>query len=191
MKNTHLIAPAIAALILAGCDEGREDARIVTPADEVAVGMADDDAYPVGGTMTPQQQDNFENFDRDAAVDEYTANRSAMGMGGADDAATGAAGADEGAATGAAEPPPLPPRSEMDFAFLDRNGDGRLSVGEYAIWAVRANPATAAPNDENRPFISTEQVNEAGQTFFFFDEDGDSYLSSGEFDAARSSARTP
>ena len=31
----------------------------------------------------------------------------------------------------------------------------------------------------------------AGQTFFYFDEDGDSYLSPQEFQAARNSARTP
>ncbi|MBL4896924.1 MAG: hypothetical protein JKY75_08700, partial [Erythrobacter sp.] len=40
-------------------------------------------------------------------------------------------------------------------------------------------------------YITTAQINEAGQTFFYFDEDGDSYLSDGEFSAARDSSRTP
>ena len=79
----------------------------------------------------------------------------------------------------------------MDFAYLDRNSDGRLSVAEYAIWAVRANPNTPVANDQTKPYISTDQINEAGQTFFYFDEDGNSYLSNAEFTTARNSARTP
>lgn len=85
----------------------------------------------------------------------------------------------------------LRPRSQMDFAFLDRNGDGQLSVAEYAIWAVRSNPRKPKPNDNNRPYTSVDQINEAGETFFYFDADGDTYLSPQEFGAARSSARTP
>ncbi|MCH2487176.1 MAG: hypothetical protein MK010_05475 [Erythrobacter sp.] len=85
----------------------------------------------------------------------------------------------------------LPARSQMDFAYLDRNSDGRLSVAEYAIWAVRANPNTPVENDQTKPYISTDQINEAGQTFFYFDQDGNSYLSQSEFTSARNSARTP
>jgi hypothetical protein len=201
MRHAKIIAPALAALIVAGCD-ARDDTEIVTPADEVGIGVEDDDAYPVGGTMTPEQQGNFEEFDRDAAMSEYETNRSAMtasdmngqAMSGGNGAMseTTQADASAGATGSAATPAPsLRPRSQMDFAFLDRNSDGQLSVGEYAIWAVRANPATSAPNDQTRPFISTEHLNEAGQTFFYFDENADSYLSRSEFDTARSSARTP
>ena len=85
----------------------------------------------------------------------------------------------------------LPARSQMDFAYLDRNSDGQLSVAEYAIWAVPANPNTPVENDQTKPYISTDQINEAGKTFFYFDEDGNTYLSDGEFTAARNSARTP
>ena len=79
----------------------------------------------------------------------------------------------------------------MDFAYLDRNSDGKLSVAEYAIWAVPSNPNPPVSNDQTKPYITTAQINEAGQTFFYFDEDGDSYLSDGEFSAARDSSRTP
>ncbi|KHK92236.1 hypothetical protein LK12_05125 [Novosphingobium malaysiense] len=86
---------------------------------------------------------------------------------------------------------PLRPRSAMDFAFLDRNDDGQLSVAEYAIWAVRSDPTEPKPNDETRPYTTQDQINEAGQTFFYFDKDADTYLSPEEFSAARASARTP
>ena len=85
----------------------------------------------------------------------------------------------------------LPARSQMDFAYLDRNSDGQLSVAEYAIWAVPANPNTPVENDQTKPYISTDQINDAGQTFFYFDEDGNTYLSESEFTTARNSARTP
>ena len=85
----------------------------------------------------------------------------------------------------------LMPRSQMDFAFLDRNDDGELSVAEYAIWALPADPDDPARNDARPPYLNQSQINEAGETFFYFDEDGDSYLSQSEFQAARNSARTP
>ena len=83
------------------------------------------------------------------------------------------------------------PRSQMDFAYLDRNDDGELSVAEYAIWALPAEPLDPARNDARPPYLNQSQINEAGQTFFYFDRDGDSYLSQSEFQAARNSARTP
>ncbi|MBI1404083.1 MAG: hypothetical protein GC147_12845 [Porphyrobacter sp.] len=210
MRHATLIAPAIAALLVGACND-RDDAAVAPAAVDEDVAMAPaDDAYPVAGEMNPEQQSNYESFDRDAAMQEYQTNSSAMAdgdaqaMGGSAQASgsdsQAMSGGQDNAASGAMQQnganmsgsvPALRPRSQMDFAFLDRNSDGKLSVGEYAIWAVRANPAKPKPDDNNRPFISTEQVNEAGQTFFYFDTDGDTYLSPSEFDAARASARTP
>lgn len=202
MKYAALAGSALASILLTGCNDQEEVA--VPPVDEVGVIVADD-AYPVGGTLTEQQQQNYDTFDRDLALREFESGMTDMsgdamasgttmdpampnGQGGnqASDMQPGQA---SGGMSGTANA--LRPRSQMDFGFLDRNGDNQLSVGEYAIWAVRANPASAAPNDGTRPFISTEQLNEAGQTFFYFDRDGNTYLSDEEFTTARNSAMTP
>ncbi len=85
----------------------------------------------------------------------------------------------------------LPPRSAMDFQWLDRNNDGKMSVAEYAIWAVPVAPGDPAPNDAKKPYMTSEEINQAGQTFFYFDQDGSTYLSPEEFTMARNSAMTP
>ena len=82
-------------------------------------------------------------------------------------------------------------RQNMTWGYLDRNDDDQLSVAEYAIWALPTHPTEPARNDAKAPYLTQSQINEAGQTFFYFDEDGDSYLSQAEFQAARNSARTP
>ena len=202
MNHTLVAGSAIASFLLIGCAEQEETE--VPEIDAVAV-VPTDDAYPVGGTLNEGQQANYDAFDREAATRDYEAGWTAMQQSGpADTAMAGATGSagdmtgNEAMASGATPSagsttsvPSLRPRSQMDFAFLDRNSDRQLSVGEYAIWAVPANPAKPAPNDQTRPFISTEQLNEAGQTFFYFDENGDTYLSESEFTKARNSAITP
>ena len=134
-------------------------------------------------------------MDRDAIAGEYDENRKAMSTGATSDSmATDEAGSTESGSEGsanAASDDTLRPRSQMDFAFLDRNGDDQLSVAEYAIWALPTDPGEPARNDAKAPYLTQSQINEAGQTFFYFDEDGDSYLSQSEFQAARNSARTP
>ena len=85
----------------------------------------------------------------------------------------------------------MPARSAMDFGWLDRNDDGKLSVAEYAIWAVPVDPNDPAPNDAKKPYMTSEEINEAGETFFYFDQDGSTYLSEQEFAMARNSAMTP
>lgn len=216
----HLIAMPLVAvtLSLAACNDP-EEVPVEPVAEETAAVM--DDAYPVGAPLNEQQQTNYDAMDRDAITTEYQTNRSAMmaegagsgmnnadmsgdsmatssatasndmsgsgdtAMSGSDNAMASSGTSSSGAMSG------LRPRGQMDFAYLDRNSDGKLSVAEYAIWAVRADPTEPKPNDNTRPFISPEQINEAGQTFFSFDQDGDTYLQQGEFDAARASARTP
>lgn len=218
---TILAVSTAALALTACSDQQDETPITQEAADDMDVAVPADDAMPAGGQLDETQQASYDAMDRRAVSDEYDANQDAMmaGNSGATDGGntmatdantsgnptttgtsmSGSANttaSDTGSAassgTGAADQAtPLRARSQMDFAYLDRNSDGRLSVAEYAIWAVRADPDTPVANDRTKPYISTEQINEAGQTFFYFDEDGDTYLSDGEFTAARNSARTP
>lgn len=203
MKNLLLATVAAACVAVAGCSS--EDVEN-TPIDDIDEVVAEDvEGYPVAGELSTEQQANFDALDRDAAVEEYDTNQAALTVteskesdaGGVTSDAAGTANSsddtpvDSVTAEESSNIEPLRARSAMDFAFLDRNGDGQLSVAEYAIWAVRSNPRKPKENDETRPFTSPDQINEAGKTFFYFDKDGDTYLSEDEFGAARSSARTP
>ena len=211
MKNFALIAVSATAIALAACSDNEtvEDDATIADTDTNADMMADD-AMPMGGDLSEDQQANYDAMDRQAVSDEYDANRDAMmsgdstggGMSGSDsmsgdnmsdrDMSENDMSGDDGMeGNDSAMSTSMPARSQMDFAYLDRNSDGQLSVAEYAIWAVPANPNTPVANDQTKPYISTDQINQAGQTFFYFDEDGDSYLSQGEFTTARNSARTP
>lgn len=73
----------------------------------------------------------------------------------------------------------------MTFAQLDRNRDGKLSVAEYAIYAVGVNPVSPAPNDRKRPHATADELNRAADTFFQYDADGSTYLSPAEFMTAQ------
>jgi hypothetical protein len=215
---TALISTA--SLALAACDSEDVENTPVDDIDEIVdedanQGMGDD-AYPVGGDLDTDQQSRYDEMDRQAVSDEYDRNRDTMNeemqAGGGmadgsmgDDAMAGQADggtsadasdssgdmADAGTSGSTGSASMMRPRSRMDFAFLDRNDDGELSVAEYAIWALPTDPGEPARNDAKAPYLTQSQINEAGQTFFYFDEDGDSYLSQSEFQAARNSARTP
>lgn len=76
-------------------------------------------------------------------------------------------------------------RSQMTWSYLDRNSDNQLSVAEYAIWAVPLDPTKPKPNDEKPPYVTAEQANKAADSFFYYDRDGDTYLSRQEFSNAR------
>jgi len=217
LKKFTILAVSTAALALAACSDQQDETPITQEAaDDMDVAVMDDDAMPVGGELNETQQASYDAMDRQAVSDEYDTNRDAMmaenssapsnsdAMGSNSDSMTGASSANTTSTSGgstsddsmadssdSSNVAALPARSQMDFAYLDRNSDGQLSVAEYAIWAVPANPNTPVENDQTKPYISTDQINEAGQTFFYFDEDGDSYLSNSEFTAARNSARTP
>ena len=205
LKNTIAITLASAGLLaLSACgDNDVDNTAMDTPAADMTTTDTAmmDDAYPVAGELTPAQQTAYDRMDRKAISDEYDTNNDAImtEYSGADTASDGAmaqSGQDssvtqnsqdmQGGATKT-----MPARGEMDFAFLDRNDDGKLSTAEYAIWAVPANPTKPKANDSTKPYLTQDQINEAGQTFFYFDEDGDTYLQPAEFEAARSSARTP
>lgn len=217
MKKLAFLAVSTAALALAACSDDPNETPITQEAaPDMDAEVLADDAMPVGGDLNETQQASYDAMDRQAVSDEYDTNRDAMmaesssasdnsdamesdtgsmsgSSGGASTSNTDSSSSNNAMAdnSGTSNVAALPARSQMDFAYLDRNSDGQLSVAEYAIWAVRANPNTPVANDQTKPYISTDQINEAGQTFFYFDEDGNSYLSNAEFTTARNSARTP
>ena len=217
MKKLAILAVSTAALALTACSDDPNETPITQEAaPDMDAEVLADDAMPVGGDLNETQQASYDAMDRQAVSDEYDTNRDTMmaesasasgtsaGTASNSDSMSGSSDANSTSNSstsnsndamadnsGSSNVAALPARSQMDFAYLDRNSDGQLSVAEYAIWAVRANPNTPVANDQTKPYISTDQINEAGQTFFYFDEDGNTYLSDGEFTAARNSARTP
>jgi hypothetical protein len=217
LKKLAFLAVSTAALALAACSDDPNETPITQEAaPDMDAEVLADDAMPVGGDLNETQQASYDAMDRQAVSDEYDTNRdnmmaeSSSASGNSDamasntDSMSGSSGGTSASTSdnsgsndamadnsGGSDVAALPARSQMDFAYLDRNSDGQLSVAEYAIWAVRANPNTPVANDQTKPYISTDQINEAGQTFFYFDEDGNSYLSNAEFTTARNSARTP
>jgi len=76
-------------------------------------------------------------------------------------------------------------RANMTWGYLDRDDDDKLSVAEYAIWAIPLDPNAPARNDETTPYLTSDQANKAADSFFYYDIDGDTYLSRREFTAAR------
>lgn len=204
-----------AALGLAACDSEDVENTPVDDIDEI-VDDSNDEAYPIGGDLNEDQQASLDAMDSQSVSDEYDRNMADMqtemesgggasdgSMGGASmsgsgstdsdetssDSSTSASGTSsaEGAMNGTGSS--MPSRSKMTFGYLDRNDDGKLSVAEYAIWALPTDPKPPEPNDALGPHLTQDQINEAGQTFFFFDDDGDTYLSQDEFQDARNSGR--
>lgn len=202
---------SVAALGLAACDSEDIENTAVDDIDEIVDEDVNTEGYPVGGELTQDQQTNYDAMDRKAVSDEYDTNmadmQAEMEAGGSmaasstssDGATGGAAMAESGSAssnnmsgsdsTMSGSGTSMPARSQMSFSYLDRNDDGRLSVAEYAIWALPTNPNPPEPNDALGPHLTQDQINEAGQTFFYFDDDGDTYLSQEEFQDARNSSR--
>ncbi|MDT0574887.1 hypothetical protein RM533_01665 [Croceicoccus sp. F390] len=153
--------------------------------------------------LNPDQQAALGRIDTDAVNTEYgelraqiarempsapdiAANQGASNTTSTTDANSSAgANSSGGSTSGTTATPSMPSRANMDFAYLDRNDDGKLSVAEYAIWAVGVDPNEPKPNDNTKPFLTQDQINEAGQTFFYYDKDGTTYLSQAEFQQAR------
>lgn len=203
---------SVAALGLAACDSEDVENTPIDDIDEIVDEDVNDEPYPVGGTLNEDQQANYDAMNRQDVSDEYDANmeamRSEMGANGSmtTDGASGESAADTGAMNsggngqsdasmsdgsmaGSSTGSAMPARGDMEFSWLDRNDDGQLSVAEYAVWALPTDPAPAEPNDAIAPHLTQDQINEAGQTFFYFDDDGDTYLSQEEFQDARNSGR--
>ncbi|ABC63503.1 hypothetical protein [Erythrobacter litoralis] len=113
---------------------------------------------------------------------------------GSDDASSGSSSANAGSSADSSGSNAMPTRdsttnmrtrASMTWSYLDRNDDNRLSVAEYAIWAIPLDPTNPKPNDEVPPYVTPTQANKAADSFFYYDVDGDTYLDRREFTAAR------
>jgi len=196
MRNFKTFAAASGlAMALAACGQEPET-EVVTPEPMETEMATTADADPMGRdyTLTPEAQERRASFNIDDFNTEYSAMRDEdMAGSGTSDASgsdtTGGTGegmsADAGASGSGGD---LRDRSAMTWEFLDRNSDGQLSVAEYAVWAIPVDPNEPKPNDEKKPYVTAEQANKAADSFFYYDQDGNTYLSQSEFTNARSGA---
>lgn len=201
MRNFKMTLAAATglALTLAACGDEPD----VVAEDEVA--MADQTmAEPVAAEFDPLSRDYVLSdearerrtaFDMEAFNTEYgelrdQPNRASSGDQGMEGSGTTGSNGNMAASNSASGNmgSSMPSRSEMDWAYLDRNSDGRLSVAEYAIWAIPVDPNEPKPNDERKPYVTADQANRAADSFFYYDQDGDTYLSQSEFSNARRGA---
>lgn len=186
-------------LTLAACgDDNVEEAdETATMTETETLAVVDVDPLARTYTLTPEQQAARDAYDVEALQTEYRGyydeiRASAGTTGTTSTTATAGSTADSGSTTsgsqqaGATASAGRMDRSSMDFSYLDRNGDGQLSVAEFAIWAVPVDPNAPKPNDETKPYLTADQANSAADAFFYYDQNGDTYLSQQEFDSARS-----
>ena len=147
-------------------------------------------------TLSPEQQERRNALDMPELEREYTgyveedraaAGASGMGAGAGNDSASN--GSDSGNAAGSAsaqQGASLPAPANMSFSDLDRNDDGKLSVAEWAIYAVGVDPTVKKGEDDQKPpYATADQLNRAADGFFAYDTDGDTYLQEGEFEQAK------
>ncbi len=153
------------ALALAACGEKEAAEPATEQTEEVAVAPQEFDPASRDYTLSAAAQERRDGFDQAAFMSEFDGYRA--------DAApkADAAGAD-GAATAA-------DRGAMNWSSLDRDADANLTVAEYAIWAIALDPAAADAK------VTAEQAAKAADSFFYYDLDGDGFLSQREFTSAR------
>ena len=203
MKRLCAIAASASLFALAACGDAEEEAGSeVAVADQPPVTAEEYDPMARDYVLSEEAQTRRAAFDADGFNTEYAGYRDAIvaeaddeGTIEADeDADTNGAGGDAQATSERSSPQPIGPRDantnmrarkDMSWSYLDRNSDNRLSVAEYAIWAVPLDPTEPKANDQRRPFVTAEQANKAADSFFYYDIDGDTYLDRREFTAAR------
>lgn len=202
-RKTTLVLATGMAFALAACGDNEAETVVPDPAlVETEAGMVVDfDPMTRDYVLDEAATTRRAAFDADAFNREYEGYRNDISTEQDTDESTAAerqadmAGTD-GATQTAASATPRPmgtrdatsnmrARSDMGWSYLDRNDDGKLSVAEYAIWAIPLDPANPKPNDETKPFVTAEQANKAADSFFYYDRDGDTYLSQREFTSAR------
>lgn len=192
MKPIQTLALASGlALALAACgDDDAEEVDVAAVETETVAPAVEFDPMTRDYQLTGEAQTRRAGFDVDAFQTEYrgyrdeiTASGESPGGSTPDPEATATGGTGQAAAgsTGTG----MPDRRSMSWTYLDRNGDGKLSVAEYAIWAIPLDPNAPKPNDQTKPYVTAEQANKAADSFFYYDTDGDTYLSQREFTAAR------
>lgn len=172
--------PAVLAAALAACggDETQIDERIVdgsTPVPPSGEIVTVFEPLSREYTLTSEQQSRRDELNMEEFQSEYGRQREAIVAVG-DPSKAGTASPDTSVSSAGG----LRPRGQMDFGYLDRDGDGRLSVAEYAIWAV---PIDTGNNQ--RPYLTSEQARRAADSFFYYDADGDTFLQPGEFEVVR------
>lgn len=210
MRNFKtLVAVSGLAMALAACEQDPATEVVVPePMEETDTATtADVDPMTRDYTLTPEAQERRSSFNVDDFNTEYTEmqdqNMSASGTTGTSGSAgtSGTSGTSDsgqmagnagsnasGSMASSGSSGGLRDRSAMTWEFLDRNSDGQLSVAEYAIWAIPVDPNKPKPNDELKPYVTAEQANKAADSFFYFDQDGNTYLSQSEFMNARRGA---
>ncbi|WP_147270779.1 hypothetical protein [Alteripontixanthobacter maritimus] len=190
LTRTSLLAASTLTLALAACGEPEvaENNDVV-----VAEPKAEYDPMAQDYTLSEAAAERRAEFDADAFNSEYDGYRTDI-LEEKDDvkAVPEPAGQDmENASQAQSDTPKrdansnMKAREDMTWSYLDRNGDGKLSVAEYAIWAVPLDPNAPKANDETKPYVSAEQANKAADSFFYYDVNGDTYLSQREFTSAR------
>lgn len=73
----------------------------------------------------------------------------------------------------------------MSFEQLDEDHNGKLSVAEFAVFATGLDPTAPKPNDQKMPYATADQLNTAADSFFYYDQNGDTYLQPDEFARAK------
>lgn len=200
MKKYHLSLATATALAsaLAACGEpdvAETDGSAVedSAVEDYVSEVADYDPSSRDYTLSEEAQARRDAFDEGVFQDEYGSYRDEI-MSEQVRLIDEGAGEEQDPAEAQAASEPRDPqtnmraRENMTFSYLDRNDDGRLSVAEYAIWAIPLDPTEPKPNDENAPYVTADQANKAADSFFYYDRDGDTYLSQSEFSAARTGA---
>ena len=185
--TTLLAATATLALTLGGCGDADDDVDAVVVAETTPAVTAEFDPMSRDYEMSDEAAERRGQFDEAAFQDEYAGYRDdivseqveMMPSGDTTDVEAQAASQPRDANSN------MRSRSNMTWSYLDRNGDGQLSVAEYAIWAIPLDPTEPKRNDETQPYLTSDQANKAADSFFYYDVDGDTYLSQREFTAAR------
>lgn len=72
----------------------------------------------------------------------------------------------------------LPAARDMNFNYLDNDGDGALSATEYGIWKFAADRGDDEPTSGN---LRDNKVQEVITSFLYYDRNGSGTLSEEEF----------
>ena len=179
------------SFILAACDDNTPEPAA---ADAPAAQTAEYDPMTRDYTLSAEAQARRADFDAAALETEYAGYRGEIRneqvrMGEAADASAQMTEDDRAEMAAASQrrdvTTNMRTRANMTWGYLDRNDDNKLSVAEYAVWAIPLDPNAPARNDETAPYLTADQANKAADSFFYYDNDGDTYLSRREFTAAR------
>ena len=186
LLNTKTILACTLVSALAACGgEAEEPVEVATPE---PTPTAEYDPLTRDYTLSESALERRAEFDVDAFQEEYSGYRDQIVEENDDDAAEDSNDTDPQATPSPANTRSsgsnMKPREDMSWSYLDRDGDGQLSVAEYAIWAIPLDPTAEKPNDA-APYVTAEQANKAADSFFYYDRNGDTYLSQREFTSAR------